>query len=73
MDSNSLDHWMVQYPYCHKHFNTLNPSLKVEDKDFIEKVPLDCYLAWALVVVLVILIAIYFIYVNRHRCFNILL
>lgn len=71
MYSNSLDYWMVQYPFCHKHFNTSNPLLIVKGVKPIENPPWDYYFAWSLVVVLLlILIAIGL--VNRHICLSIL-
>ncbi|CAC5396855.1 unnamed protein product [Mytilus coruscus] len=69
--SNSMDYWMIQYPYCHKNFNTSDPLLLVEEVKTIEKLPWDYYLSWTIVVLLVFLNAIYLIYVYRQRCLSI--
>ncbi|XP_063405335.1 uncharacterized protein LOC134688496 [Mytilus trossulus] len=69
--SNSMDYWMIQYFYCHKHFNTSNPLVIEDGVKTIEKPPWDYYFAWSLVIVLLVILIVIGL-VNRHICLSIL-
>ncbi|CAC5396859.1 unnamed protein product [Mytilus coruscus] len=74
--SNSIDYWMIQYFYCHKHFNNSNPLLIVKrvktTEKTIEKRPWEYDFAWSLVGVLLVSLIAIVCFFNRHSCLSIL-